>query len=166
VAGLILRPKSNKNLISIYSKNLVTKIMKYPDNSFSSIKSLNRFKDEYLQLAEAVNVFKSEAVQLVIAERLVSLIHGSVNENTISEPMPATPFLGKKPGATKAIQHLLETDYFNLPRTIGEIVDHCSAFFGKDYKTSEFSGVLSFHVKQGNLSRTEGQFSSRFVYFK
>jgi len=140
--------------------------MEYLDNTFSSTKSFNRFKEAYLQLAEAVNVFKSEAVQLVIAERLVPLIHGSVEENTISERQLTVPFPGKKPGATKAIQQLLETDYFNLPRTIGEIVDHCATFFGKDYKTSEFSGVLSFHVKQGNLSRTEGQYSSRFVYFK
>lgn len=129
--------------------------------------SLDRFKKEYLQLAAAVNAFKSEAVQIVIAERLVSFIHGQANENTILATARYTNLLGgRKPGATKAMQQLLETSYFDSPRTIGEIAAHCSGLFGKDYKTSEFSGVLSFHVKEGNLLRTEGEYSSRFVYFR
>jgi hypothetical protein len=145
----------------------LAKNMKYLENTISSMTSLDRFKEEYLQLAEAVNAFKSEAVQLVIAERLVSFIHGSTGENTILSTAGYTgQFRGKKPGATKAVQRLLQTDYFDSPRAIGDIVAHCTKLFGKDYKTSEFSGVLSFHVKEGNLSRTEGEYSSRFVYFR
>jgi hypothetical protein len=140
--------------------------MEYLENTFSSMTSLDRFKKEYLQLAEAVNAFKSEAVQLVIAERLVTLIHGAADENATTAKSGNVQFLGKKPGATKAVQRLLQTDYFDSPRAIGDIVAHCAQLFGKDYKTSEFSGVLSFHVKEGNLSRTEGEYSSRFVYFR
>lgn len=140
--------------------------MKYLENTVSSMSRLDRFKEEYMQLAEAVNAFKSEAVQLVIAERLVTLIHGAADENATVVKSGNVQFLGKKPGATKAVQRLLQTDFFDSPRTIGDIVAHCAKLFGKDYKTSEFSGVLSFHVKEGNLSRTEGEYSSRFVYFR
>ncbi|HEX8019055.1 hypothetical protein [Mucilaginibacter sp.] len=140
--------------------------MKYLDNTLASVKNFNQVKKDYLHLAEAVNAFKSESVQLVIAERLVSIIHGATDEIKIEEKVLPNPFLGRKPGANRAIQQLLETDYFNTPKTIREIVDHCSALFDKDYKTSDFSGVLSYHVNQGNLSRTVGQYNNRFVYFK
>ena len=68
-------------------------------------------------------------------------------------------------GAVSALSKLLEGDYFNQQRTIGEIVKHCQDEFGVRYKSNAFSGPLSRYAKKGVLKR-EKNADANFVYSK
>ncbi len=148
-----------------------------------------KLKNQLLELADTLNAFKSEAVQVKIAEKLLNHIlldkefHPLNFENAEQEhnftsrrakrinPNKEIHDDGqareRKPtGATKAMQHLLDTDFFDQPKTISAIAIRYNQEFNGDFKTSEISGILLKSVKDNLLKREKNQDNKRYEYVK
>lgn len=144
-------------------------------------------KTELLALAETLNAFKSEAVQIKIAEKLLNYIFSdqiqSISVETEQQDQnfasrrakrilqnkerQSNPTRERKPtGATKAMYHLLDTDFFDQPQTISAIANRYKEEFNEDFKTSEISGILLKTVKDNLLKREKNQGNKRYEYVK
>ncbi|MVN20884.1 hypothetical protein [Mucilaginibacter arboris] len=145
-------------------------------------------KNQLLDLAETLNAFKSDTVQVIIAERLLDSIF--VNEeqnfnnpengqeqsynprrakriNPNKERKNSGHVRERKPtGATKAMYRLLDTDFFDEPKSISAIADRYKEEFNEDFKTSEISGILLKSVKENLLKREKNQGNKRYEYVK
>jgi len=67
-------------------------------------------------------------------------------------------------GASATVVRLMDGDFFNIPRTINDIIDYCETFLGKKFKQTDVSGKLGRLVKEGFLLRDKeegGLFSYR-----
>src|ERR1700748_3776149 len=99
-------------------------------------KHIEKLKKQLMEISEVVNSFKSEAVQVRIIDRLLD----AIAETEKTEPESAEPLIKKtrrmrngeaedhghgrkKPGATKILNQLLSTDYFNARHSISAIAD-------------------------------------------
>jgi len=142
-------------------------------------KHIEKLKKQLLEISEVVNSFKSEAVQVRIIDRLLDAI--AETEKTESES--AEPFIKKsrrartgdaddhnqgrkKPGATKILNQLLATEYFNSRHSISAIADYCKENYDSEFKTSELSGILLKLAKENKLKRERSNDSNRFEYVK
>ena len=119
-------------------------------------KQTEKLKKQLIEISEVVNLFKSEAVQVRVVDRLLDSIIETDraetepdeillnNKQTRQRPEHATHArIGrKKPGATKVLNQLLTTDFFNTTRSISAIADYCKTEFDSEFKTSELSGIL------------------------
>lgn len=140
-------------------------------------------KTQLLDLAEILNAFKSEAIQVKIAEKLLDTIlfeapqpnqevqdfasrrAKRINQN--KEWQPDLPTRERKPtGATKAMYHLLDTDFFDHPQSISAIANRYKEEFHEEFKTSEISGILLKSVKDNVLKREKNQSNKRYEYVK
>jgi len=72
----------------------------------------------------------------------------------------------KKPGATKVLNQLLSTDFFNTRHSIASIADYCKENFDSDFKTSELSGILLKLSNENKLKRERSNENNRFEYVK
>jgi hypothetical protein len=72
----------------------------------------------------------------------------------------------KKPGATKILNQLLSTDFFNARHSISEIADYCKENYDSDFKTSELSGILLKLAKENKLKRERSNDNNRFEYVR
>jgi hypothetical protein len=130
------------------------------------------------ELATLLNEFRSEAVQLRILEVVLS---GDVvpshsekqNENTSQrnkrkKALPVTgsastttriPSAGRRKrgavgtGAPATLVQLLADNFFDQPRTINDVIEHCKHNLARTFKANEFSGKLGRMVRKGELSR-------------
>ncbi len=141
-------------------------------------KHIEKLKKQLIEIAEVVNSFKSEAVQVKIIDKLLDAISETemregdtelFNKRTStsvanrkSYPLSAR----KKPGATKVLNQLLSTNFFDAPQSISSIADFCKNKFDSDFKTSELSGVLLKLAKESKLRRERNNDSNRFEYVK
>ncbi|WP_299289458.1 hypothetical protein [uncultured Mucilaginibacter sp.] len=147
-----------------------------------------KLKNKLLDLAETLNAFKSEAVQLKIAERLLDVVfneeQGPGDENleqqennfasrrakrinTNSRMQDGTNTRERKStGATKAMYRLLQSDFFDQPKTIAAIAERYNEEFNENFKTSEISGILLKSVKENLLKREKNQENKRYEYVK
>lgn len=147
-----------------------------------------KLKNQLLDLAETLNAFKSEAVQLKIAERLLDVFftdeQGPGDEdqehqeasftsrrakriNTNGRMQEGTNMRERKStGATKAMYRLLQSDFFNQPKSIAAIADRYNEEFNENFKTSEISGILLKSVKENLLKREKNQENKRYEYVK
>lgn len=141
------------------------------------IKNFEEIKLQLKELSDIVNSFKSEAVQL----RIVELIFG-VNTDDGQEEQDEKPdkpknksprkkkktrtpgednskkTVGKKPsgqGAVATLVKLVDDGFFQEPKSIGNIVEHCEHNLARRFKANEFSGKLARLVRDGTLSRTK-----------
>jgi len=145
-------------------------------------KHLEKLKKQLLDISEVVNSFRSEAVQVRIIDRLLDAIIESEKGDTEGidalnkkgrklrsadedENMAFTP-ARKKPGATKILNQLLSTDFFNTRHSISAIADYCKEHFDSDFKTSELSGILLKLAKENKLKRERSNDNNRFEYVK
>ena len=137
------------------------------------IDKLDSIKKELSELAMVLNAFKSEAVQL----RLLDFLLG---EQSIENPdqIPGRTRTSKKPrsrrattpageraiskkgkkapsgtGAPATLTQLLSTNFFDKPRTINDIIEHCKHNLARTFKANEFSGKLGRMVRTGELTR-------------
>jgi hypothetical protein len=113
-------------------------------------KHIEKLKKQLTEISEVVNLFKSEAVQLRIVEKLLDVIADSDRSETEgieviskkghklkTEDTQAVYDNGrKKPGATKVLNQLLNSDFFYTPRSISSIANYCKDNFDSDFKTS------------------------------
>lgn len=132
-----------------------------------------------MEISEVVNSFTSEAVQVRVIDRLLDAMteldktDGDLEDyaiRTSRKPLNAGNYIparrGKKPGATKILNQLLATNFFETPHSISSIADYCHDNFESDFKTSELSGILLKLAKENKLKRERSNENNRFEYVK
>ena len=143
-------------------------------------KQIDKLKKQLMEISEVVNSFNSEAVQVRVVDRLLDAIiesdradadNGEIFSKRIYKIKPAgdnalASTRDKKPGATKVLNKMLTTDFFNSPRSISSIADYCQDNFESDFKTSELSGILLKLAKENKLRRERSVENNRFEYVK
>ncbi|MDR6940664.1 hypothetical protein [Mucilaginibacter pocheonensis] len=142
-------------------------------------KHIEKLKKQLVEVAEVVNSFQSEAVQVRIIDRLLEVMiesekvdaDGSEIFNKKGRRMRADDdsFAStgrKKPGATKILNQLLATDFFDQSRSISSIANYCKEQFDSDFKTSELSGILLKLANENKLRRERSNENNRFEYIK
>jgi hypothetical protein len=138
------------------------------------IQKLDGIKKQLSELATVLNAFKSEAVQLRVLdyvlgeEPLEELEEKTANNRTARKSHPrrtatlkktdsATSATRKKApsgtGAPATLNQLLAGSFFDKPRTINDIIEHCKHNLARTFKANEFSGKLGRMVRTGNLTR-------------
>lgn len=143
-------------------------------------KPIEKLKKQLMEISEVVNAFRSEAVQVKIVDKLLDAMIAFekndpdgielFNKKTNGDPIAhddetATPGR-KKPGATKVLNQLVTTDFFNEAQSISSIAEHCKTSFDSDFKTSELSGILLKLANENKLKRQRNYESNRFEYVK
>jgi hypothetical protein len=144
-------------------------------------KHIEKLKKQLVEISEVVNSFRSEAVQVRIIDRLLDAIIESdkgdieggdafnkkgrkARSGDDDENSSATG--RKKPGATKILNQLLSTDFFNTRHSISEIAEYCKEHYDSDFKTSELSGILLKLAKENKLKRERSNDNNRFEYVR
>ncbi len=142
------------------------------------IKDFDNIKKQLKELSEIINSFKSEAVQL----RLIDLIFNSEklpdkdDLKGIPETIPVPSSKPKKQrtksaktedsppkkrrsssgkGGSATITKLAEEGFFASPKTINDIIKHCSTNLALTFKANELSGKLIRMVRNKELKREE-----------
>jgi hypothetical protein len=138
-------------------------------------------KKQLIDISDAVNAFQSDAVQVIVVERvldhLIDHAHkSSVKEQTstdlevsgsaqprlkISEKTAREP---KIPGTTKLLQGLINSQFFSLPKYIGEVTDYFNDNYKGPFYTYQISGLLLGLYKSGKLRREVNAETKRYVY--
>lgn len=133
-----------------------------------------------MEISEVVNSFKSEAVQVKVIDRLLDAMAESEKHDLEGSEIylkrgrklrtgiddESSSFGRKKPGATKILNQLLATDYFDSRHSISAIADYCKDHYDSDFKTSELSGILLKLAKENKLKRERSHDNNRFEYVK
>jgi hypothetical protein len=71
-----------------------------------------------------------------------------------------------RPGPSTALNQLLNTDFFEQKRTIGDIVNHFMTAYNSQYKSTDLSGTLAKLAKDGKLFREKNPETNQFEYNK
>lgn len=142
-------------------------------------KHIEKLKKQLLEISEVVNSFKSEAVQVRIVDRLLDAIveseKGDAEGTDVfskrgrrarTEDDENSSLSRKKPGATKILNQLLSTDFFNVRHSISAIADYCRENYDSEFKTSELSGILLKLAKENKLRRERSNDNNRFEYVR
>jgi hypothetical protein len=142
-------------------------------------KHIEKLKKQLVEVAEVVNSFKSEAVQVRIIDRLLEVMIESekgdaeggemfgkkVRKLRVEDDGGAVAGR-KKPGATKILNQLLNTDFFDTQRSISSIANYCKDQYDSDFKTSELSGILLKLANENKLRRERSNENNRFEYIR
>jgi len=145
------------------------------------LKDFDNIKDQLKELAEIVNSFKSEQVQL----RIIELLLGDSNlelpredqktrkkvtrKSSKKEKAPketnsnknASPKAQAGTGPVATITKLYNDDFFNKPKTLKDIIEHCDINLARRIKQRDISGKLARMVRNGELKReknADGQY--------
>ena len=143
-------------------------------------KHIEKLKKQLVEISEVVNSFKSEAVQVRVVDRLLDIMielekaDGEGAEVFIKRGYKQRGNEGnyssvkgqKKPGATKILNQLLSTDFFNTAHSISSIANYCKENFDSDFKTSELSGILLKLANENKLRRERSNENNRFEYVR
>lgn len=142
-------------------------------------KHIEKLKKQLVEVAEVVNSFKSEAVQVRIIDRLLEVMiesekvdaeggemFGKKTRKLRIEDEGGVVSGRKKPGATKILNQLLNTDFFDTQRSISSIANYCKDQYDSDFKTSELSGILLKLANENKLRRERSNENNRFEYIK
>ena len=134
---------------------------------------LEGMKKRLSELATVLNEFKSETVQLRILELVLneeSLKDGSDQQQDVSHSskVPVQKIVASKKntgvpgkrkkaaagaGAPSTLTQLLSGAFFDKPRTINDVIEHCKHNLARTFKANEFSGKLGRMVRDGDLTR-------------
>lgn len=138
-------------------------------------KQTEKLKKQLLEISDVVNAFQSEAVQVKIVDRLLdSILEDRDSDDATSRKPRSYQAEGesrqresiRKPGATKVLNQLLQTDFFDQPHSIADIATHCKDQYDSDFKTSELSGILLKLANESKLRRERSEENNRFEYVK
>lgn len=147
-------------------------------------KHIEKLKKQLLEISEIVNSFKSEAVQVKIIDKIFEVLSESEKGDTEANGADLFTRKGrkkfdtdadsnsnlstgrKKPGATKILNQLLTTDFFDNAQSISAIAEVCKNTYDSDFKTSELSGILLKLAKENKLRRERNNVNNRFEYIK
>jgi len=144
-------------------------------------KHIEKLKKQLLEISEVVNAFKSEAVQVKIVDRLLdAMLELEKTDGEAPEIFTRKGYKPrngedgsyafgrgpKKPGATKILNQLLATDFFDTPRAISSIANYCKDTYDSEFKTSELSGILLKLANEHKLRRERSNENNRFEYVR
>ena len=144
-------------------------------------KHIEKLKKQLLEISEVVNSFKSEAVQVKVVDRLLdAMLELEKADGDGTEIFNKRPYNkrngddggypsvrgAKKPGATKILNQLLSSDFFDAPHSISSIATYCKDNFDSDFKTSELSGILLKLANEHKLRRERSNDNNRFEYVR
>lgn len=131
-------------------------------------KRIQKLKDNFGELAEVVNTFRSEAVQIRVIGWLLKVIDvdETSNNRRFLHHENSHSLKINRPGATKMLNRLLLTDFFNTPHTIAEIVRYANEQFNTAIEPSQFSGVLIHLVQTQRLKRERTEIDRSYRYSK
>lgn len=140
-------------------------------------KQTEKLKKQLVEISDVINAFKSEAVQVKIIDRLLDTMIEWDKEGGDDHFARKTMRLQsddshrsnggtRKPGATKVLNQLLQTDYFDQPHSIADIATYCKDQYDSDFKTSELSGILLKLANESKLRRERSEENNRFEYVK
>ena len=142
-------------------------------------KHIEKLKKQLVEISEVVNSFKSEAVQVRVVDRLLDImieLEKADGDDVFikrayrqrgSDEGNYSPVKGaKKPGATKILNQLLLTDFFETAHSISSIANYCKDNFDSDFKTSELSGILLKLANENKLRRERSNENNRFEYVR
>jgi hypothetical protein len=142
-------------------------------------KHIEKLKKQLVEVSEVVNSFQSESVQVRIIDRLLDVmiesdkVDGDGSElfskkarRMRSDDENFAISGRKKPGATKILNQLLSSDFFDISRSISSIANYCKEQFDSDFKTSELSGVLLKLANESKLRRERSHENNRFEYIR
>jgi hypothetical protein len=152
------------------------------------IKDFDYIKKQLAELAEVINSFKSEAVQLRIVELFLAgtsekeqphdLAQAQQSNKVKPKPrkrkakssseQPSAEKRKKSLGGTGAVAILTQlaaTDFFDTPKTINDILEHCKHNLARTFKANEFSGKLARMVRSNQLKR-EKNADNQYEYKK
>lgn len=150
-------------------------------------KHTEKLRKQLLEISEVVNAFTSEAVQVKIIDRLLdSILEGDRHETeggdfSKLQERRNKKYRGhsseddgsegrirgrKKPGATKILNQIIHTDFFDAARSIAAIANYCRDQYDSDFKTSELSGILLKLSNENKLRRERNNENNRFDYVK
>lgn len=154
-----------------------------------TLERIEELKAQLSQLAIVLNEFKSEAVQLRILELVLqgqqspAAAHKKEEEpgrhrrgerkhtgSRIDEEAESAVTTRRKRGAVGSgapatLEQLLVTTFFEQPRTINDIIEHCKHKLARTFKANEFSGKLGRMVRNGQLTRQKNS-ESQYEYKK
>jgi hypothetical protein len=136
---------------------------------------IEKLKKQLIEISEVVNAFQSEAVQVKVVDKLLDAMiefeRGDTEGHELLAKKVSKPKADndnninrKKPGATKILNQLLNTDFFKSPHSISSIAEYCKDKFNSDFKTSELSGILLKLAKENKLKRQRNDDNNRFEY--
>jgi len=139
------------------------------------IDKLDDIKKQLAELANVLNAFKSEAVQLRILEFVLGeeTTEGSdakatkppnykktpkrIRQTATKHSDEKSPAKRKKlltgSGAPATLTQLVAGTFFDKPRTINDIIEHCRHNLARSFKANEFSGKLARLVRSSILTR-------------
>ena len=144
-------------------------------------KHIEKLKKQLMEISEVVNSFKSEAVQVKVVDRLLdAMLELEKSEGDMPEVFIKRGYKArngedsafsygrgpKKPGATKILNQLLASDFFDVPRSISSIANFCKDTFDSEFKTSELSGILLKLANENKLRRERSNENNRFEYVR
>ncbi|WP_462266206.1 hypothetical protein [Mucilaginibacter sp.] len=137
-------------------------------------KHSEKLKKQLLEVSEIINAFQSEAVQVRLIDRLLdNMVEWDTDANDTPKRIHSLKNYNeedarnsKKMGATKVLNQLLNTDFFDQPHSIAGIAEYCKAHFNTEFKTSELSGILLKLANENKLVRERSNDSNRFEYVK
>jgi hypothetical protein len=144
-------------------------------------KHIEKLKKQLVEISEVVNSFKSEAVQVRVVDRLLdAMIELEKAENDGVDVFIKRSYKqkgsedgnhhlskgAKKPGATKILNQLLSTNFFDIPHSISSIANYCKDNFDSEFKTSELSGILLKLANEHKLRRERSNENNRFEYVR
>ncbi|QJD94794.1 hypothetical protein HH214_02330 [Mucilaginibacter robiniae] len=138
-----------------------------------------KLKKQLLEISDVINSFQSEAVQVKIVDRLLDVMlewergevehTDHVNKRTRNLTLHSGSgdyASSKKPGATKVLNQLLHTSFFDEPHSIADIAQYCKEQYDSDFKTSELSGILLKLSNENKLRRERSNDNNRYEYVK
>ena len=137
-------------------------------------KHSEKLKKQLLEISEIINSFQSEAVQVRLIDRLLDTMvewdsdftDSSKKVHSLRSYNPEAGNGHKKLGATKLLNQLLSTDFFDRPHSIAGIAEYCKEHFNAEFKTSELSGILLKLANENKLIRERSNENNRFEYVK
>lgn len=148
------------------------------------LKDFNKTKNQLKELSTVLNSFKSEAVQLKIIELLLQGV--PVEEATYVKPEQAFTGVRKrgrprktdaqktakivvkrtrrKVGPTKVLRQLMDENFFNTERPIGDIVKYSNEKMKLPLKSNDFSGILMNYIREKKLKRSKNSETGQYEY--
>jgi len=140
-------------------------------------KQTEKLKKQLLEISDVINAFQSEAVQVKIIDRLLDTMIDWDRDNDDQMGKRARSYQGedgsqhrdaasRKPGATKVLNQLLQTNFFDHPHSIADIATYCKDQYDSEFKTSELSGILLKLSNENKLRRERSEENNRYEYVR
>jgi hypothetical protein len=138
-------------------------------------KQTEKLKKQLLEISDVINTFQSEAVQVKIIDRLLDTMiewdngeepFSKKSRNYSDEDAQQKDGGGRKPGATKVLNQLLQTNFFDEPHSIADIATYCKDQYDSEFKTSELSGILLKLSNESKLRRERSEENNRYEYVR